>query len=68
MAVADSSGPERVCAGCGVIFRQSTPFGRALYCSVECRDTAYAEQRKRKAKVRSRDESGKFIWTEKKVE
>lgn len=40
------AGPERVCAGCGVVFQQSTPFGRTLYCSFPCRDRTYAEMRR----------------------
>lgn len=30
------SGPDRECLGCGHTFKQKTPFGRALYCSVSC--------------------------------
>lgn len=30
-------------------FQQSTPMGKALYCSRECRDNAYAEQRRANA-------------------
>jgi hypothetical protein len=40
------AGPHRTCAECGHIFQQSTPFGKALYCSVECRTIAYAKKRK----------------------
>lgn len=43
-------GPQRICIGCGNTFRQSTPMGRALYCSLECRDNAYTAQRREKAK------------------
>lgn len=39
-------GPERSCLGCGVLFRQSTPFGRTKYCTVECRDVTYSRKRK----------------------
>lgn len=38
------NGPSRQCLGCGRSFTQSTPFGRALYCSPECRDRNYREQ------------------------
>lgn len=56
-------GPERVCMGCGLVFRQTSPFGRALYCSIECRDSAYAERRRQYSKVRDRDAHGRFLWT-----
>jgi len=39
------AGPNRTCAECGHIFQQSTPFGVALYCSVDCRTKAYAKKR-----------------------
>ena len=29
--------PIRLCIGCGTQFEQSTPFGRAKYCSIKCR-------------------------------
>lgn len=29
--------PQRVCAGCGATFQQSTPCGRTKYCSIACR-------------------------------
>jgi hypothetical protein len=45
-------GPQRTCAGCGKLFQQSTPMGKALYCSRGCRDSAYAEQRRANAKQR----------------
>lgn len=32
-----NSGPERQCIGCGNKFTQSTIFGRAKYCSIDCR-------------------------------
>lgn len=35
-------GPGRLCVGCGLPFVQSTPFGRAMYCTIECRDQDYA--------------------------
>lgn len=45
-------GPMRVCHGCGIIFQQSSVFGRAKYCSAGCRDERYrelkVEQRARK--------------------
>lgn len=55
-------GPERNCLGCGAVFKQSTPMGRAKYCSVSCREKAYSRERKKKAKVRSRRKDGKFVW------
>lgn len=39
-------GPQRLCIGCGIDFQQSTPCGRALYCSPSCRDGVYAKRRK----------------------
>ena len=56
------SGPQRTCAGCGKEFQQSTPMGRALYCSRECRDNAYAEQKRSSAKQRIRQKDGTFKW------
>lgn len=56
------AGPERTCAGCSRKFRQRTPMGKALYCSRECRDSAYAEQRRATAKQRVRQEDGTFRW------
>lgn len=35
-----TAGPERACHGCGRLFQQSTPFGRAKFCSVACRTRA----------------------------
>lgn len=35
-------GPSRKCKGCGVNFEQSSPFGKAKYCSIGCRDADYA--------------------------
>lgn len=39
-------GPLRVCTGCGCEFVQSTPCGRAIYCSVQCRSKTYSEKKK----------------------
>ena len=36
--------------------------GKALYCSLECRDSAYAEQRRKRAKQRVRQKDGTFKW------
>lgn len=55
-------GPERTCSGCGNLFRQSTPMGRALYCSRQCRDISYAKQRRASAKQRVRQQDGTFKW------
>ena len=38
-------GPDRLCLGCGIWFVQSTPFGRTLFCSPECRDGTYATRK-----------------------
>lgn len=37
-------GPMRRCIGCGISFRQSTPFGKAKYCTIDCRTRAYARK------------------------
>ena len=55
-------GPQRTCTGCGKVFQQSTPMGKALYCSRECRDSAYAEQRRQGTKQRVRQQDGTFKW------
>lgn len=55
-------GPHRICKGCGVGFRQSTPCGKALYCSPKCRDSAYTEKRRSRAKQRVRQQDGTFRW------
>jgi hypothetical protein len=34
-------GPTRICGGCLEAFEQTTPYGRAKYCSISCRDDAY---------------------------
>lgn len=55
-------GPQRICAGCSTVFQQSTPMGRALYCSRECRDNTYAEQRHAIAKKPVRQKDGTLRW------
>lgn len=55
-------GPQRTCSGCGKVFQQSTPMGKALYCSRECRDNTYAEKRRVNAKQRVRQKDGTFKW------
>lgn len=49
-------GPQRTCAGCGTAFQQSTPRGKTLYCSRECRNRSYTE--KRRAVI-----MGETVWT-----
>lgn len=61
-------GPFRTCCGCGKAFQQSTPMGKALYCSPECRDNAYATQRRATAKRRVRQHDGTFRWEPSNVE
>lgn len=39
------NGPSRTCSGCGCVFTQSTPFGKTLYCTKECRADAYSKIR-----------------------
>ncbi|MCO8421430.1 hypothetical protein ABEG10_13665 [Burkholderia cenocepacia] len=53
-------GPIRICAGCGVEFQQRFALGRALYCTVECRNRAYAAAKKRSG-PRQRDSSGRYV-------
>lgn len=36
------AGPQRYCVGCGAGFVQSTVFGRAMYCTIPCRDRHYS--------------------------
>ncbi len=55
-------GPQRTCTGCGKSFQQSTPTGKAMYCSRECRDNEYAERRRQSAKQRVRQPDGTFKW------
>ena len=55
-------GPQRQCKGCGKDFQQSTPAGKALYCSVECRDAHYSAQNRARAKQRVRQQDGTFKW------
>lgn len=57
------SGPQRTCAGCGCVFHQSTPMGKALYCTIRCRSVAYATRAREKAKVRARQKDGTFRWS-----
>lgn len=62
-AIMDSlPGPERTCKGCGNRFEQKTQFGKTLYCSVVCRDKHYSKERKAKAKKRTRNSKGQFVW------
>jgi len=37
-----STGPDRVCKGCAQTFTQSGVFGRALFCTIACREAWYA--------------------------
>lgn len=45
-------GPERCCEGCGTMFTQSSPMGRAKYHSKECRAAHYSLLEKKKRKDR----------------
>lgn len=47
-----SGGPTRICKACAKEFVQSTPMGRAIYCSKACRVADYAK--KRSAKLRDK--------------
>lgn len=44
---AEVPGPERMCRNCGKTFRQSTVYGRTVYCGMSCRDEYYREKRRR---------------------
>ncbi len=55
-------GPQRTCAGCGKVFQQRTPAGRALYCSIPCRNAHYLTEKRAKAKQRVRQKDGTFTW------
>lgn len=57
-----NEGPVKVCLGCNQKFRQSTPYGRTLYCSKLCRNSHYAKQKKANAKIRLRNIDGTFSW------
>lgn len=50
-------GPTRICRGCALEFVQSTPMGRALYCSVACRTSDYAKKARRQRKSASHAEA-----------
>lgn len=39
---ASDVGPSRDCLACGAVFQQSSPFGRTIYCSRECRSRHYS--------------------------
>lgn len=55
--------PIRVCKSCGANFEQSTPYGKALYCSISCREDFYRQQRQdRPKKERARNGKGQFVW------
>lgn len=45
LLLAAEPGPMRECHACGKEFQQSTPFGKAMYCTPECRDRFYHRQR-----------------------
>ena len=39
------AGPERVCRSCGSSFRQSSPYGLKMYCSIACRSHFYLQDK-----------------------
>jgi hypothetical protein len=41
-------GPTRCCTGCGQDFVQSTPFGKSMFCTKDCRGIFYAAKEKLK--------------------
>jgi hypothetical protein len=55
-------GPKRCCNGCGTAFQQSTPYGRAIYCSATCREAHYAAMKREQSMQRSRQTDGTFKW------
>lgn len=56
----EEAGPTRICRGCNKEFRQKHTAGRALYCSIGCRDQHYARQKKSDT-PRTRDASGRYL-------
>lgn len=46
-------GPLRICSGCGNEFQQRFATGRALYCTIDCRNQTYAANRKTERKTMS---------------
>lgn len=62
--ICEELGPERQCDGCGEPFRQSTPMGRAMFCTRACRSEAYRQRAAAKAKTPVRQSDGTFRWVE----
>ncbi len=58
-------GPMRICHGCGIEFQQSTMFGYAKYCTIECRDKTYSDIIKLRSKIMARKPNGTFSWVPK---
>ena len=40
-------GPQRICEACRIEFTQSTPMGKTKYCSIPCRNSYYAQEKKK---------------------
>ena len=45
-------GPLRICSGCGETFQQKTPYGRAKYHSIECREKHYGAIRRHETQTK----------------
>lgn len=43
----EGPGPQRCCKGCGATFQQRHLSGRALFCSLQCRESHYQKMRKK---------------------
>lgn len=59
---AEQTGPERICRQCQQPFEQSSPFGKTLYCSTECRSLYYYRQKHPVKMVQTRAADGTFVW------
>jgi hypothetical protein len=55
------TGPIRICEKCAVKFVQSTPFGRAKFCSTDCRNRLYARRNAAKIYALNCGQCGKFF-------
>lgn len=59
--IGEQIGPMRTCIGCGAVFAQSTPYGRALYCTIDCRSTYYKQRRPTGTGQRHNPCNGRFM-------
>jgi hypothetical protein len=47
LTVGEGSTPTRTCLNCGKSFQQSTPYGAAKFCSVDCRTASYVKRQRK---------------------